>query len=97
MIYATGAVVLALWVCSVFVTIFQCTPVQAAWDFTLGTQKCIHVIPFFYVTASFNIATDLLLCTLPLPHFWKLNLPVKDRSIVCVLFGFGLLYVKSAT
>ncbi len=91
LIYATGAIVFAIWVCSVVVTIFQCLTVKGAWEFTLEHKKCIHILKFIYVTAGFNIATDLLLCILPLPQFWKLNLPVKERSIVCVLFGFGFL------
>jgi hypothetical protein len=91
LLYITGAFCIAIWVCSVVVTIFQCSPVRGAWEFTLENKKCIHILRFFYVTASFNIATDLLLCTLPLPQFWKLNLPLKERTIVCVLFGFGFL------
>jgi hypothetical protein len=92
-IYITGFVIFAIWICGVLITIFQCSPVHAAWDFTLTHKKCVDIIRFYFVTAGLTIATDLLLCTLPLPKFWSLNLPLKERIIVCVLFGFGFLYV----
>lgn len=89
--FVTAGLVLAFWICSVFVTVFQCDPVSGAWDFELQHKKCIPILKFFYVAASFNIITDLILCTAPLPLFWKLNIPLNERIMLCVLFGFGLL------
>lgn len=44
----------------------------------------------YYFTTAFSIFTDVLLVALPLPLFWKLKLPVREKWIVTVLFGFGL-------
>ena len=88
---ATGLLILALWITSVFTIIFQCRPVNAGWDVEVTSSKCINLVHFFYVTAAINIATDVLLCIAPLPSLWKMHLPRNQRLIICVLFGFGIL------
>jgi hypothetical protein len=91
LMYVTAAVILALWICSVLVTIFQCDPIRGAWDFELQNKKCVRIVNFFYVASSVNVITDLLLCTSPLLLFWKLKIALNERVMLCVLFGFGLL------
>lgn len=87
--FALSAAIVAVWICSILVTIFQCNPVRGAWDFTL-TRTCLPIVKFFYFTTAFSIFTDFLLCTLPLPVFWRLKLPPRQKYIVSVLFGVGL-------
>ena len=89
-LFATGFVVISFWIASVFVIIFTCVPVQAAWDFTIQ-GKCFSVVTFFYVYAGFNIATDIILCVAPMPLLCAMNLPTRQKFIVCILFGIGLL------
>lgn len=87
--YTLGLFIILVWICNIFTTIFQCSPVKGAWDYSIPA-KCISVMKFYYFTTAFNILTDLLLCTLPLPLFWKLKLPFRERFIVSVLFMLGL-------
>ncbi|OCL03266.1 hypothetical protein AOQ84DRAFT_272316, partial [Glonium stellatum] len=87
--YVTGAVVGLLWLCSVFATIFQCRPVKAAWDFTITNGKCFPYVNYLYVSAAITIATDVMLCTIPLPYFWRLHLPRRQKLIICFLFLVG--------
>jgi hypothetical protein len=91
LMYGTAAIIVAFWVCSVFITIFQCNPVRAAWDFTLPHRACVPILKYFYVAASINIATDLILCLSPLPVCWSLGISIHERVVLCVLFGVGLL------
>jgi hypothetical protein len=90
-VYGTGVVVVVFWISSIFAIIFTCVPVQAAWDFTIRDDRCIQILDYFYVSAAFNIATDLLLCFLPLPTIWNLGMPRLQRVIVCLLFSMGSL------
>ncbi|KAF2260786.1 hypothetical protein CC78DRAFT_522823 [Lojkania enalia] len=87
--YVTAIVVLGLWVTGVFVTIFQCQPVSGAWDFTQPNRKCIDFVAYLYASSSVTIATDLILCVLPWPYLWRLRMSVKQRVILCLLFGGG--------
>lgn len=73
----------------VFVTIFQCRPVAAAWDFTIPGRKCIDYVDYLYASSAINVATDLILCVLPWPYLWRLHMPMKQRVILCLLFGGG--------
>lgn len=72
----------------VFVTIFQCRPLSGAWNFT-SDRECIDYISYLYASSAVNVVTDLVLCILPLPHFWGLNMPLKQRIILCVLLAGG--------
>jgi hypothetical protein len=92
-IFGIGVVVIMNWITSVFCIIFTCIPVEAAWDYTIKNARCIHIIDYFYTSAGVNIATDLLLCFLPLPTIWKLQMPKAQRVVVCIIFGLGTLYV----
>ncbi|KIW49853.1 hypothetical protein PV05_11496 [Exophiala xenobiotica] len=87
--YALSAAILGVWICSILVTIFQCKPVQGAWDFTLP-RNCLPIVNFYYFSTAFSIFTDFLLCTLPLPVFWRLNLPRRQKYVVSMLFAIGL-------
>lgn len=87
--YALSAAIVAVWICSILVTIFQCHPVRGAWDFTLP-RDCLQIVSFYYFTTAFSIFTDFLLCTLPLPVFWRLKLPIRQKYIVSLLFAVGL-------
>ncbi|KAG4443927.1 hypothetical protein IFR05_000567 [Cadophora sp. M221] len=87
-VYAAGVIVTCFWLCSIFAIIFTCTPIPAAWDYTIR-GKCINIVMYFYVAAGFNIATDLLLCFLPVPTVWALKMPKTQRVVVCLLFCMG--------
>lgn len=87
--YALSASIVAVWICSILVTIFQCRPVRSAWDFTLA-RDCLNIVNFFYFTTAFSIFTDFLLCILPLPVFFRLNLPARQKYLVSLLFAVGL-------
>ena len=91
--YVTGVFIIGLWISAIFATVFQCRPINAAWDFTIE-GKCYSFVNFLYASAGVNIATDLIVCLAPIPYFWKLNLPVRQKMIVSFLFLVGLLYVS---
>ena len=77
----------------VLVTVFQCTPVRGAWDFTIEGRRCIDYVAYLYASSAVNVATDIVLCLLPMPHLWKLRLPLRERVMVCVLLAGGARYV----
>jgi len=70
--YITLFVTAGLWICGVFVSIFQCRPISGAWDYT-AQQSCIDYVSFLYASSSVNVLTDIVLCALPVPHLWRLS------------------------
>jgi hypothetical protein len=93
--YITAAVTVGLFIASVPATIFQCSPVSAAWDFTIKDAHCYKFVNFLYASTAINVTTDLVLCAAPLPYFWNLQLPRKQKIIVSFLFFIGGLYVST--
>ncbi len=87
--YGTAAVTVVLSITSIPVTIFQCRPVSAAWDFTIQGATCYPFVDFLYASTAINIVTDLILCTVPIPFFWRLHLPMKQKVLVSILFFLG--------
>ncbi|ETN36845.1 uncharacterized protein HMPREF1541_07832 [Cyphellophora europaea CBS 101466] len=88
--YSLGGLILAVWIVNIFTTLFQCSPIYAAWDFQAIKPKCLPIMKVYYFSTAFSILTDVLLCVLPLPFLWKLKLPLREKYIVSALFGFGL-------
>ncbi|KAH7303701.1 hypothetical protein BKA65DRAFT_416406 [Rhexocercosporidium sp. MPI-PUGE-AT-0058] len=88
-LYAIGIVVLGFWISSIFAIIFTCVPIEAAWDYTIRNARCIDILMYLYISAGFNVATDMLLCFLPLPTIWNLKMPKTQRVVVCLLFSLG--------
>ncbi|KAF2205511.1 hypothetical protein GQ43DRAFT_362224 [Delitschia confertaspora ATCC 74209] len=84
--------------------IFQCFPVQAAWDYRLrpppvgtGTAKCYNMTIFRnlgLMNSSFNIITDFLFATIPIPLVWKLQLNVRTKVSLIAVLSLG--YFASA-
>ncbi|EAW13620.1 putative plasma membrane protein Pth11-like [Aspergillus clavatus NRRL 1] len=76
---------------TVFSSIFQCTPVQWAFDKSIpGGGKCINMTAFWYANATFNILSDLVLIALPIPVVIKLQLPHKSKIALCGIFAVGI-------
>ncbi|KAI4284402.1 MAG: hypothetical protein L6R38_001455 [Xanthoria sp. 2 TBL-2021] len=73
-----------------FLVVFQCKPIKAAWDTSIKAE-CINLSAMSIVTASLNVATDIVTLTLPLPLIWRLQLPRAQRLQVCGIFLLGSL------
>lgn len=78
---------------NVLVCIFQCSPIQGAWDITIPPTelKCIDINAFYLANAAVNIFTDLLTYTLPIPLVTKLQMPRRKKIGVAVILCLGLL------
>ncbi|KAK4443072.1 hypothetical protein QBC34DRAFT_337518 [Podospora aff. communis PSN243] len=95
-LYVTAVVCTGIGISAIFVTIFQCTPVHAAWDFTIPGSKCIPFVHFLYANAAISTLADVVLVVAPLPFFWSLNLPLRQRLVICVLFGVGFIALTAS-
>lgn len=82
--YMTLFVVGGLWICGIFVTLFQCDPVDQAWKID-PNRKCINYVNYLYASSAVNVFTDIVLCILPIPHLWKLSESSPKTSLNFVL------------
>ncbi|KAI9926674.1 hypothetical protein ASPWEDRAFT_722856 [Aspergillus wentii DTO 134E9] len=84
-------IVVAFTVGTVFSSIFQCTPVQYAFNKSIpGAGTCLNLTAFWYANAAFNILSDFVIIALPVPIISKLQLPLKSKIALCGLFAVGI-------
>ena len=90
-ITAGGVVFVAAWTVMIaFLLTLVCMPVAKFWDSTID-GKCLNMLAIWYVMASFNLITDIALFVLPLPVIRSLHLPKRQKYILSLVFGLGLL------
>jgi hypothetical protein len=85
-LYGTSAVTICVFLSSIPLTLFQCTPVQKMMGATAVQNQCINFVDFMYVSTIIHVTTDLLLVLAPLPYIRKLAVPKCQK--VALLGGF---------
>lgn len=75
-----------------FIAVFmtQCRPLAASWNPSLG--YCRPIQREEYASVSIGMALDLSIVALPLPTIWKLQMPLRRKIGVSLLFSLGLLH-----
>jgi hypothetical protein len=69
--------------------IFNCVPVQAAWDITITGASCIEVRNIYIGGSVPNVLLDILIVFLPLPYVWRLHAPLGQRLVLAGMFALG--------
>ncbi|CAJ0552476.1 Ff.00g005540.m01.CDS01 [Fusarium sp. VM40] len=77
-----------LWAC-VQTTLLgtSCLPVSILVPSTAGW--CLDTLPVWYISSAISIATDVIIFCIPLPSVWKLQLPIKQKIMVILIFCLG--------
>ncbi|KAI3318021.1 fucose permease [Xylariaceae sp. AK1471] len=70
--------------------IFQCRPIEAAFNQTDPPGKCIPLLTEFICSAPINIVTDLAILALPLPVLTGMRLPPRQKIILIITFTLGI-------
>ncbi|KAI2464935.1 hypothetical protein F4781DRAFT_50480 [Annulohypoxylon bovei var. microspora] len=88
-LWVAGSLVVCWLTSALISTIFQCSPIEKAWDSTLpGT--CINTFAWYLSTATLSVSIDLYILLLPVPMIWALKLSLKRR--IYLLAAFFLAY-----
>lgn len=87
-LYAIGTTVIMWWIAMQFTVIFECTPIDFTWT-PKGPGHCISLDKFFLGQAIPNIATDIVLLSIPIPMIWKLQLPHSQKVALSGVFLTG--------
>jgi hypothetical protein len=85
-------VVVSFTIGSVFSSIFQCTPVEYAFNKKIpGGGKCINLTAFWFANAAFNILSDVVIIVIPAFVINTLQLPKRSKVALCAVFALGTL------
>ena len=74
---------------SVFSSIFGCMPVAYFWDKTIKGGHCMNQYAVWFTSAAVNIVTDFAIIILPMPVLWRLNMPLKQKRALMLVFALG--------
>lgn len=83
-----GAIILASSVAIFLCFMVQCNPISRFWADTEGGY-CINQVVFYMSGGSVNIASDIVVLSLPIWRVWNLNAPLKQRIALVFLFCLG--------
>ncbi|OKP14896.1 hypothetical protein PENSUB_5207 [Penicillium subrubescens] len=84
-----GAIVLAHGISVFFAAIFQCLPVQYAWDKNIPGGSCFDQQAFYRYVSPPNILTDVLILIMPLPFVWRLHTRLTQKLALTGVFILG--------
>jgi hypothetical protein len=93
-IYITMSIVLAWSLALWFWDIFQCSPIQAQWDYTIPNHQCVSadaVVKAAYALSAMTIVTDWLYALMPIPMIWHVKMSTQTKATVVVILGLGIL------
>lgn len=84
------AICVAWGVTTLFTSIFTCVPVHAYWKILEQPgAKCIDNKTIWYVNASINIFTDLIVAFLPVRVIWTLQIALRQRVALMAILTIG--------
>ncbi|KAF2498106.1 hypothetical protein BU16DRAFT_445842, partial [Lophium mytilinum] len=88
----TAIVYCVAWaIASIFVLIFACIPVAAVWDLSIVDKKCIDFKAALLSFAALNSLSDFLVFLWPARSLWSIQLPVKQRLGLILVFAVGII------
>jgi hypothetical protein len=76
-----------------FWDIFQCSPVDAQWDYTIPNSKCVsaqQIVNAAYALSVMTICSDWLFALLPIPMIWGVKMTTQTKVTVVVILGLGV-------
>ena len=91
--YATsivGALTLIWFIGVFFSVLFQCVPIDKAWQPT-KPGRCIDFIPFLWGNSISNTVLDYLILLLPVIPVWNLQMETVQKVLVLGSFSLGSL------
>ena len=91
--------IIALWaIITVFLAIFSCRPVTASWNITQRLDPKTVCNPKSYDVENAygfcNVISDVVLVFLPIPCIYKMQMSLKKKLGVALVFATGLLYIS---
>ncbi|KAK4186371.1 hypothetical protein QBC35DRAFT_387350 [Podospora australis] len=96
--------VIGLTVATALICIFECWPPATYWDVAAqlsgeAASKCMDISrrqTFFEANGIINIVQDTAIYLLPIPMFWKLQVPKRQKAALLFLFCIGFVALAAA-
>uniref|UniRef100_A0A093VFJ4 L-fucose-proton symporter n=1 Tax=Talaromyces marneffei PM1 TaxID=1077442 RepID=A0A093VFJ4_TALMA len=74
--------------------VYQCHPVSAIFHFRTQTaENCTNIFQSSLSVVPYDIVTDMAIIILPIPLLTRMHLPWKQKVILVITFGVGILVI----
>ena len=94
--WCIGSLTVLILVVSEIVPLLECIPLQALWNPTVTSPRCINFNAWIVTHGTFSVVTDWIVLLMPIPLVWKLKMARTRKIQVMGIFMLGGLYVTSA-
>ncbi|KAH8904067.1 hypothetical protein BR93DRAFT_900910, partial [Coniochaeta sp. PMI_546] len=84
------------WAASEIAFFAACRPFAAYWAMPPPDPQCATLEHYAIVQACFNISSDALMLSVPLPLVFRTTMPVRQKVVLGVIFGMGLFVIVAA-
>jgi hypothetical protein len=88
--WALTLVILGLGIAGTLSQIFGCNPIRKAW-MPMVPGTCLDPDTNCKSFGLLHVLLDLLMVILPMPMVWNLKTAVRNKVVISVLLGLGLL------
>lgn len=88
-VMAAGAVSLVWLVATLILSIWKCVPIEAGWNPLIANAKCYNIQRVFLITETINCITDLAIVCLPVGMVRRLQLPLRHKTALSLVFLLG--------
>lgn len=69
----------------------SCTPIAYIWDPTIPGAHCLDHVAVYISVGVIEIVVDACIFLLPIPMVWKLQLPLRSKIELSLIFGISLM------
>ncbi|KAL1794852.1 hypothetical protein ACET3X_006668 [Alternaria dauci] len=73
-----------------------CRPFNQYWAVPPNSKQCSAATNHLITNAVFNISSDLIILSIPMPLLFKVRLPKKNKTILFVIFCIGAFTIVAA-
>jgi hypothetical protein len=73
-----------------------CRPFAGYWAMPPPNPQCTTLQHYAIVQACFNISSDTLMLSIPIPLITRLNMPWKQKGVLLIIFSMGLFVILAA-
>ena len=85
-------IIVLFYTACLLIEVIDCTPrPEESWIVAQESKRCEQDKTLGYVMAAFNVLSDFYLLAIPLPIIWKLQLALRRKIGISIVFMTGFL------
>lgn len=82
------------WVAVQIAFFTTCRPFQGYWGMPPPSPQCATLEHYAMIQAVFNLSSDVCMLLIPMPMLISLNLPLKKKLVLGIVFSMGIFVVR---